>query len=245
VAARRGVRDLALASWPGIDPAIQKDKQRAAERPLFLCASEGGMTTFARSPGAVPWQIQRVGPTKAAQSVTGGENSLPLFRRSQMPSVGEDLIASIDNLVESQKSLAKKLTKPAEDGTRFHSANEIPDANQTPAQLDSELTTIVQSIKGIAESDLTFVPLKYLRAALSSLQKIYQFYESAISSFSSDGVIRSIDSEHFSFTDDDGDTVSISTDLKNASDAAEELLSTWHFLRLAAKSPRINDFASF
>jgi hypothetical protein len=160
--------------------------------------------------------------------------------------IAEDLVVVVGEIEEAQLSLAAILAQPAADGTRLDSGKDIPETHQSLSALDGELVTVSQSIKGIAEqNDLPFVPLKHLTSALVILRQILQYYSAAKSAITASPTILSIDQNSYGFTGDDGISRGISKELKGASEAVEELLTDWHLLRLAAKSPRINDFASF
>lgn len=163
-----------------------------------------------------------------------------------MPTINEDLISAVNEVAEAQRALAVSLVELREDKTAFDLTKEIPSDHQTVVSLDGQLTTIIQSIKGIAEKgDLTFVPMKQQKSALSTLRQIIQHYAAVNLAIATSPPIHSIDPENFTFVGNDGVQRTISGNLKAIVDAFEDLLADWHLLRLAAKSPRIDDFASF
>jgi chromosome segregation ATPase len=163
-----------------------------------------------------------------------------------MPTINEDLISAISEVTEAQRALAANLAELRNDETAFDPTKEIPGDYQTVSSLDSQLTAVSQSIKGIAEqSDLTFVPMRQLRSALSNLRQIIQHYSAANLAIAVSQPIHSIDPENFTFVGDDGVQRTIAKELKAIADTVEDMLADWHLLRLAAKSPRINDFATF
>ncbi|MGN8547521.1 hypothetical protein ACQPTN_23190 [Bradyrhizobium sp. 13971] len=162
-----------------------------------------------------------------------------------MSSISDDLTSVIAELTQAQLELAEAFARPTSDKTRFDSTKDIPNGYQSLGALDVQLTTVAQSVKGIAESDLTLVPLKQLQSAQKLLQKILGFYRAAIAELSDSYPIHSVDQDNLTFVGEDGIQRSIANELEGASNSLEEFLPDWHLLRLAAKSPRINDFASF
>lgn len=163
-----------------------------------------------------------------------------------MTSLSEDLVAAVNEIAEAQQALAFKLVELGTDKTAFDLTKEIPGKSQTIASVDGQLTAVIQSIKGIAEqSDLTLVPLKQLKSARSILQQTVQHYAAATLAIEASTPIHSIDPENFTYVGNDGVERTLSGNLKAIVDSFEDLLPEWHLLRLAAKSPRINDFASF
>src|SRR4051794_40928671 len=107
--------------------------------------------------------------------------------------IADDLTTVIGEVEEAQSTLASNFAQPATDDTRLDSAKTIPDSYQSLSHLDSELTTILQSIKGIAEqSDLALVPLKYLNSTLDHLRQILQHYSAANSALTASRPIQSI-----------------------------------------------------
>ncbi|WP_152977823.1 hypothetical protein [Bradyrhizobium pachyrhizi] len=106
-------------------------------------------------------------------------------------------------LAQAQIEFADTLARPTTDKTRFDPTKDIPNGYQSLGALDTQLTTVVQSIRGIAESDLTLVPLNQLQLALKLLQKILGHFRKAITELSESSPIHSVDSdslrEHYAY----------------------------------------------
>ncbi|SFL59842.1 hypothetical protein SAMN03159423_2730 [Bradyrhizobium sp. NFR13] len=160
-------------------------------------------------------------------------------------SIAEDLANACDKALEEQRLLGASLLTPSTDGTVFLTTATVPGSHQSLADLDSELTTIATSIRAISEQDLTFVPLKTMQSASKKLAQIAGHYAAARAEIPDTETTQTITAETFTFVDQNGTGHTLGPHLKSASDATEELLTDWHLLRLAAKSPRINDFAAF
>ena len=71
-----------------------------------------------------------------------------------MPTIAEELITVTGEIAEAQRTLATNLAQPAEDKTSFDPTKNIPGEHQTVASLESLVTTIAQSVRGIAACEI-------------------------------------------------------------------------------------------